>query len=163
MLIAVISDTHDDLAMTAMAVESAIERGAKALIHCGDLCSHEVVALCSRLKPFYFVFGNHDADVVPSLMQAAREHGARCLEWGGFVELAGVRIGVAHGHMTSDLRPLLEDEPDYVLTGHTHEPAQFMQGKTQRICPGALYRAKPPTFALLNLANGETEFISMND
>ncbi|QDT69819.1 phosphodiesterase [Planctomycetes bacterium MalM25] len=162
MLIAIISDTHDDLAMTVTAVELAIQRGAEALFHCGDLSSHEVVAVCSRLRPFYFVFGNHDADVVPDLLQAAQENDACCLEWGGCVELCGVRIGVAHGHMTSDLKPLIEEAPSYLLTGHTHEPAHFQQGPIQRVCPGALFRATPPTFALLNLLTGETEFIEVN-
>ena len=70
--------------------------------------------------PFWFVFGNHDSDTVPILMQAAIETGANCLGWGGILELAGKRFGVTHGHMTTDLRRVLAEQPDYLLSGHSH-------------------------------------------
>lgn len=162
MLVAVLSDTHDDLAMTVTVVDLAIERGAEAIVHCGDLATREIVWACSRL-PAYFVFGNHDADSVPDLIEAAHEHEVTCLGWGGVIQLAGKKIGVAHGHMTSDIRSVLAEEPDYLLTGHTHEPADWCQGSVRRICPGALFRAEPTTFALLDLAKGQVEFISMSD
>lgn len=163
MLVAVFSDTHDDLAITATSVELASELGAEALIHCGDLACSEIVAICSRLSPFYFVFGNHDSDVVPDLLQAAEDYDSTCLEWGGCIELAGKRVAVAHGHMTADIKPLLAERPDYLLTGHTHETANWTQGRVRRICPGALYRADSLTFALLGLESGEVEFVSMSD
>lgn len=140
MVIAVISDSHDDLAMTTRAIELASERGAEALIHCGDLASPAIVEACSRL-PAYFVFGNHDADSVPELVEEAKRCEVSCLGWGGVVELAGKRIGVAHGHMTSDLRPLLAAGCDYVLTGHSHERMDRLFDGVRRINPGALFRA----------------------
>ena len=160
MLIAVLSDTHNDLEVTKTAVDLAVARGALALVHCGDLASAEVVAVCSRL-PMHFVFGNHDADNVPQLLAAAQHHGATCLEWGGVFELAGKKIGVAHGHMTSDLRPIFEAGCDYVLTGHSHETMDRREGKTRRINPGALFRAKPRSFALLDIATDSVEFITV--
>lgn len=161
MLIAVISDTHDDAAITEWAVDLAVQRGAEALIHCGDLASPEIIRVCSRL-PTHFVFGNHDADVVPELQKAAQQYQANCLGWGGMIELGGSKIGVTHGHMTSDLRPLLAEKPDYLLTGHTHEAADWQQEQTHRVCPGALFRADPPTFALLDLVKGRVEFVSLS-
>lgn len=160
MLLGIISDTHDDLARTGEALRILQNQRADALIHCGDLASDEIVFLCSQL-PFYFVFGNHDADFVPQLLAASEQSGATCLEWGGSIELSGKRIAVAHGHMTMDIRPLIAGSPDYLLTGHTHEPLTSWQGSTHRICPGALYRANPPTFAILNLETDEVEFIPL--
>ena len=59
MRIGILSDTHDQVARTAIAVEMLIAQGAELLIHCGDLTGPEVVAVCGRL-PCYYVFGNND-------------------------------------------------------------------------------------------------------
>lgn len=158
MKIGILSDTHDKIARTRSAVTMLLDRGAEVLIHCGDLLGPEIVAECSR-GPFYFVFGNNDADMVPALRQAARKHGAHCLEWGGEIPLAGKRIAVVHGHLTSDLRPLLEAQPDYLLSGHSHIAGDWRHGSTRRINPGALHRTKNYSVALLDLKSDELEFL----
>lgn len=160
MLLGIISDTHDDLERTQEALHILQEREVAALVHCGDLASEPIVQVCSKL-PLYFVFGNHDADIVPELQTAAVEYGATCLDWGGIFELAGKSIAVAHGHMTMDIRPLLACSPNYLLTGHTHEPSTSRQGSMCRICPGALHRADPATFAILNLETDYVDFVSL--
>src|SRR4051794_14609308 len=106
MRLGILSDTHDDLARTWRALQLLRDEGAEALIHCGDLASPPIVAACAVL-PFWFGFGNHDADHVPALQQAAAETGAVCLGWAGEVELAGRLIAVAHGHMSYDIRRAL--------------------------------------------------------
>lgn len=161
MLIGIIADSHDDEAMAAAAVELLVGHGAETLIHCGDLASGRIVEICARL-PLYFVLGNHDADRVPELNSAAMAFGATCLDWGGVVELAGKRIAVAHGHMTMDIRPLLDAEPDYLLTGHTHIQNESWHGRTHRICPGALFRTSQPSVALLDTEADKVEFLDVN-
>src|SRR5689334_4869721 len=140
MLIGILSDTHDELARTQIAVKQLIEHGAEALVHCGDLTGAEIVTICAQL-PFYFTFGNHDSDSVTELKEAAAKHNAHCLGWGGEIELASKRIAIVHGHLTFDLRPLLDAKPDYMLTGHYHIIRDEMHGSTRRINPGALHRA----------------------
>src|SRR5262245_5398470 len=112
MRIGILSDTHNQLARTAAAVELLRAEGAKALIHCGDLTGAEVVTACGVL-PAYYVFGNNDADNIPSLRRAIEEVGGVCLGWGGEIALAGKRVAVAHGHMHTDIRRLLAGRPDY--------------------------------------------------
>src|SRR5688572_17834641 len=102
MLLGILADSHDKLARTQAAVELLRAAGAEALVHCGDLASPPIVAACAVL-PTYFALGNHDADNVPALKQAAADFGAVCLGWGGVAELGGRRVGVAHGHMTVDV------------------------------------------------------------
>lgn len=68
MLIGIVSDTHNHLERTVVAVELLRSEGAEALIHCGDLTGPEVVALCGKI-PAYFVFGNND-DNLPALRKA---------------------------------------------------------------------------------------------
>ena len=137
MRLGILADTHDEVARTSVAVALLREEGAEALIHCGDLASPPIVAQLAAL-PSWFVFGNHDSDMVPHLQKAATEFGVVCLGWGGVVELAGKRVGVAHGHIGVDLRRVLAARPDYLLSGHSHVASDSKAGGVHRINPGAL-------------------------
>ena len=158
MRIGILSDTHDDLPRTRSAVAELRSHGAEVLVHCGDLTTQAIAAECA-VCPLYFVFGNHDCDSVPELLQAAEVHGATCLRWGGEFSLAGKRIAVVHGHLTMDLRPLLAAAPDYLLSGHSHIAADWMQGTTRRINPGAVIEADTHSVALLDLDSGSLSFL----
>lgn len=158
MLLGILSDTHDELARTQQAVELLRAAGAEALVHCGDMASPSIVVACA-VMPLWFVFGNHDADSVPALRKAALEHGAVCLDWGGIFELAGRRVGVAHGHMRLDIRRVLAGRPDYLLTGHLHSPMDSLHDGVRQINPGALSRADEYTVALLEIETGQLQFL----
>lgn len=160
MKIGILSDTHDQLRRTEIAVEMLVDRGAESLVHCGDLTGPPIVEACSKL-PFYFVFGNHDADMASLLDDAATKFGANCLHWGGEISLADKRIAVAHGHFPKDFRPLLEKNPDYFLFGHSHRTHDSVEGELRSINPGALFRANDFTVALLDLVSDQLEFIAI--
>lgn len=162
MRIGILSDTHDQIHATRRAVELLQSEGGEVLVHCGDMTGPEIVAACSVL-PFYFTFGNHDCDTVPMLERTAADHGARCLRWGGEVTLATKRIAVVHGHLTRDLRPLLDARPDYLLSGHSHIAREWYHGPTRRINPGALFEADELTVAILDLTTDEVRFIAIRD
>jgi putative phosphoesterase len=159
MRVGILSDTHDRLARTIAAVELLLAEGAEVLIHCGDLTGPDIVHACAS-RPSYFVFGNNDDDL-PILRGAIANVDGTCLEWGGEITLAGKRIAVTHGHMTRDLRPLLAAGPDYLLSGHSHETHDRMEGPTRRINPGALHRAAEYTVALLDLDKDELRFLTV--
>jgi len=158
MRIGIISDTHDHVKRTARAVALLAAEGAEQLIHCGDLTGPDIVWACSEL-PCYYVFGNNDSDNVPALREAIAETNGVCLDWGGEITLAGKRIAVTHGHMTSDLRRLLAARPDYLLSGHSHVPADLRDRSLRRINPGALHRAAEFTVAVLDLESDELRFL----
>ena len=160
MRLGILSDTHDELDRTRVAVQLLREAGAQAIVHCGDLSSPPVLASCAAL-PCWFAFGNHDSDAVPWLRRAAAEVGAVCLEWGGVVELAGRRVGVCHGHLTSDVRHVLADRPEYLLTGHSHFAFDRTENGVRRINPGAPHRADEFTVAVLDLTTGELRCLTV--
>jgi putative phosphoesterase len=160
MLLGILSDTHDKLERTRCAVELLRAEGADALIHCGDLMSGPIVAMLAGV-PSWFVFGNNDSDSVPELERAAAESKVGCLAWGGVIDLAGKRIGVVHGHMTVDVRRVLRDQPDYLLSGHSHIASDSLVGGVRRINPGALHRAAEFTVALLEVESGEARFLEV--
>ncbi len=160
MRLGILSDTHDEMTRTRVAVDLLRAEGAEVLIHCGDLASPAVLTLCAVL-PCYFVFGNHDADNVPALQRAALESGAVCLGWGGVVELVSKRVGVVHGHLTTDVRRVLGAQPDYLLSGHSHIASDRQVGPVRRINPGALHRADTFTVAMLDLVADALRFLQV--
>lgn len=160
MQLGILSDTHNEFKRTERAVETLIEKGADCIVHCGDLSDPEIIEICSRL-PFYFVFGNHDSDMAGRLQETADKCGTNCLGWGGEFVLDGKKIAVAHGHLTMDLKPLIEGKPDYLLTGHSHQKHDFLLGTFRRINPGALHRATSFTVAILDLSSNQLNFITI--
>jgi putative phosphoesterase len=160
MRLGILSDTHDQHERARLAIELLRAEGAEALVHCGDLATPEMVAICTVL-PCYFVFGNHDADLVPRLQAAIALAAGVCLGWGGEVELAGKRVAVTHGHMSTDVRRLLAARPDYLLSGHSHIARDWRDGPTRRINPGALHEADEFTVALLDLVADQVKFLTI--
>jgi putative phosphoesterase len=157
-IVGILSDTHDEIERTREAVRVLCDRGSEAIIHCGDIYGYEIIAACAVL-PLYFTFGNRDCDMVPVLRKAAEQHRAVCLGWGGEVTLADKRLAIVHGHMTMDLRPLLNRKPDYLFSGHSHIAGDWYEGPTRRINPGALAEADEYSVALLDLKTDQLEFI----
>ena len=80
------------------------------------------------------------------------EGGHTCHERQGVLELAGRRIGFLHG---DDVRLLADwiagGRFDLVCHGHTHVAAQSLRGKTHVLNPGALYRARYHSLALVEV------------
>ena len=161
MLIGILSDTHDEICRTRDAVRLLRAKGADAIVHCGDIYGPEIIAECAVL-PLYFAFGNRDCDLAHILQDAASEHGATCLGWGGEFTVGQTRIAVVHGHLTMDLRPLLDAKPDYLFSGHSHIPGDWYDGVTRRINPGALAEADEYSVALLDLAMAAVRFFPIH-
>ena len=159
MRVGILSDTHDQVARTARAVGLLIAEGAEALIHCGDYTGPDVVLECGGL-PGYFVFGNNDFDQ-DALRRAMAIIGGTCLGRSGEVVLDGRRLAVTHGDSDRELRLLAAAEPDYLLSGHSHETADDRRGPTRWINPGALHRASTWTAALLDLEADTLRFLTV--
>ncbi|WZO95809.1 metallophosphoesterase family protein [Isosphaeraceae bacterium EP7] len=158
MRIGLISDTHDKLARTEMAVRRLLDEGAEVLLHCGDLTTAGAVERCVGV-PAYFVLGNNDYDE-KGLRKAIEDSGGTCLGLGGEIEIAGRRLAITHGHSGHMVRRLSVSAPDYLFYGHTHVAVDELHGKTRWINPGALHRAEDYRAALLNLETGElTSFL----
>jgi putative phosphoesterase len=156
MQIAVLSDTHSRYATVESALEKLQARGINFLIHCGDIEDSETVWLFHGFTA-HFVFGNCDADRA-SIRQAVYGIGETLHEPFGSLELEGTRIAFVHG----DDKRLLHDLEhsgrfDFLFYGHSHQAEQHRTGATRVINPGALFRARPKTFIILDLASGEVE------
>jgi uncharacterized protein len=160
MKIGVISDTHDRAEITAQAIGLLKARGAELLIHCGDIESPDIVPIFGAL-PTHFVFGNNDYDLDRISARAVgvggTVHGLQ-----GHLELAGKRIAWVHGHISSQLRDLKRmDAFDFLFYGHSHIAESHRTGRTLVLNPGALFRARPKTCALVDLNTGKVELIKV--
>lgn len=160
MRIGILSDTHNQRDRTLRALDSLKSHGAELLIHCGDFVDAAILELLAGL-PCYFVFGNNDSDAISELRSAAKSTGAICLDWGGVATIEGKRLAITHGHLRSEVRSLLAQEPDYLLSGHSHRMSNSFHGPTRRINPGALHRAREFSVALLDLTTDELRFLDV--
>jgi len=163
MLIAVLSDTHDNRNATRKALDLARGRGAAEVIHCGDLTSSAMMYLFNGWTMDY-VAGNMDRDAAE--IRAAVERlglGSSC---GAELHLErdGVRIAVMHGSRADKLARAVESGTfDFVFHGHTHRRRDERIGRTRVVNPGALGSAAVGmySFCVLDTASGEVEFIEV--
>jgi len=161
MLIGILSDSHGDAAATRRAIELLRDRGATLFFHCGDICGEAVLdelAACGAR----FVWGNCDHPG-PALRKYVRDIGLAPPEVPVLAEADGKSIAVYHGHERQFLMACEHPATDYLFHGHTHVPADRRVGRCRIINPGALYRARVKTVALLDPKSDELQFLRLND
>jgi len=160
MRIAVVSDTHAHVENARAAVRVLEQLDVELVLHCGDIGSTSIIPLFADW-PTHYVFGNVDYGE-SELRQAIEQAGHTCHERFGSLELEGRRIAFLH---SDDGRLFQEtvsaDEWDLVCYGHTHVAAQEKIGKTLVLNPGALYRATPHSFAVVELPSLTTDHIEV--
>ena len=159
MKIAIISDTHDNIATLEKAVEWMNENDIKQIIHCGDLCSPDTLkeVLAPNFKgKIHMVFGNADDTDSTILISEEFKH---VKHYGdvGESEIDGKKI--AFIHYPNEAKELARSgKYDFVFYGHTHKPWEEMIGKTKLLNPGTLaglfYKA---TFAVWDTSNDNFE------
>jgi putative phosphoesterase len=161
MQIAVLSDTHSRYQTVEGVLSQLQARGINQVIHCGDIEDAETVWLFHGFTA-HFVFGNCDCDRV-SLRQAIHGIGETLHEPFGQVEVNGARIAFLHG---DDKKLMQQVEKsgrfDYLFYGHTHQPSEHRTGRTRVINPGALHRARPKSFIVLDPVSGEIEEVTVD-
>lgn len=160
MIVGIMSDSHGDAAATAGAVALLEARGARALFHCGDVCSETVLDALAGRKA-YFVWGNCD-DVSLSMRRYVETLGLPWPQAPVRVTLDGKRIAMFHGHERDFRRAFEEPDLDYIFFGHTHAYEDRRAGHVRAINPGALHRARVKTVATLDLTRDALAFLTLD-
>jgi putative phosphoesterase len=159
-MLGLLSDSHGRADATARAVRLLLDHGATMLIHLGDVGSVEVldelVGHDARV-----VFGNCDHDE-GRLARYAQSVGVVVDHPVGRLSLGGRSIVFTHGHLPHVLREAIAGGAAYVLHGHTHEPRDERIASTRIINPGALFRARRHTAALLDPARDALRFVEVS-
>jgi uncharacterized protein len=139
MRVGIISDTHSLLRPEAVQALA----GVNVILHAGDVGKAEVLTALKRVAPVFAVRGNVDT-----------EAWAQELPLTTIVELHGASFYVLHNLRELDLRPEAA-KFDFVISGHTHEAAQFERNSVMYVNPGSAGPRRfhlPVTLALLDMA-----------
>ncbi len=154
MHLGIVSDTHGRAESARAAANLLKSFEISQVIHCGDIGSTDVVAAFSNW-PTHYVFGNCDTGL-GTLRAAMEELGGTCHEWFGELRMAGRSIAFLHGDDSRRLRETIAAGTfDLVCHGHTHVAAQERSNGTLVLNPGALFRARPLTIAVVELPSLE--------
>lgn len=169
----ILSDTHGRADACRAAVEALLQLGAQAFAHCGDVGEEPVLEVLAG-HSVWFVWGNTDFDR-PRLGDYARQLGLGCLDGFGRFNFAGRQFAITHGDDARQMQavraaavaaaaqaPAATPLDDYLLSGHTHVPHDRRIGHLRWINPGALYRARPKTVALLDVSTDELTWLEVD-
>jgi hypothetical protein len=158
MRIGIISDTHGQGPMMGAAVHLLLSRGAGYLLHCGDVGSAGVLDHLAGLKAG-FVWGNCDWERM-ALQHYAEKIGVPCYGAFGDLTIEGKRIALMHGDDDKLKRKVLDGQGhDFLFQGHTHIREEQRIGRVHLVNPGALFRAREKTVALVDSDSGRVEFL----
>jgi hypothetical protein len=160
MEIAIISDTHDNLATLKKAIDWIKKEKIKTIIHCGDIFKPETIK--EGLKGFegkiHIIFSPADASFSKIPKDSFKNiKGARIYSEFGKLKIGGKII--AFTHFPEIARDLTNTQKyDMVFYGHTHKPWEEKLGKTRLVNPGNLagifYK---PTFAIYDTKTDKLE------
>lgn len=150
----VLGDTHDRVPLVEAAADLFRDEGVERVIHVGDVVSPEAVA---PLEGFDLVVVEGNGDRVPELEARAEDRGwTFARTWTG--RLGEASAAAIHGHRPREVERLLEEGHDWLFLGHSHRPRDEVRGRTRVVNPGALWRVRQPSVAVLDVAAGEVAF-----
>jgi putative phosphoesterase len=156
--VGILSDTHDRLEPVLHALDILHMQGIAHVFHCGDIESADTLRQFAGFQA-HFVPGNWDGDKA-WLQRAAEEIGATWHDPWGEIELEQRRIAWIHSDDRKLFRELEQsDTYDFLFYGHSHRAESHRTGRTLVLNPGALFRARPRTLAILDLASGQVESV----
>lgn len=152
MKIAVISDTHDNLATLDKFIAFSKKNGISIIIHCGDVQSKETLDRLAGGTKADLSLSLGNADDVSNLLKAAKNLPDRVRIFKGFGEMniAGLKIGFCH---LKDIarENCQKNKFDFVFYGHSHKPWKELINGCVLVNPGNLsgvfFKA---TFAVLD-------------
>jgi hypothetical protein len=154
--IAVISDTHWQPGKPLpKALQLLQEQQPELILHAGDWTDLALLAELEKIAPVQAVAGNCDGGEVVNALGYSR-----------IVEVAGLRLGLTHGHLFSSLptprsalRTFADDNVQAVIFGHSHVPYNSTENGVLLFNPGSAVRplgkVKRPSFGILTLENGQ--------
>jgi len=163
MLIAILSDVHDNIWKLAEVLEDAQGRGVQAALFCGDLCAPFTLKQIGEgiPGPVHVVLGNNDGDVL--LLSRIADGLENVTLHGPFAifQLEGRRIALNH------YPPLARDQAlsgqyDLVCYGHDHEAHVERVGATLLVDPGEVMgRLGPSSYAVYDTDTGQAKLVQV--
>jgi uncharacterized protein len=122
MLVAVFSDSHDQIQNLEAALAAANQAGAAMLLHCGDFCAPFMLDRLGRnfSGPIHVVFGNNDGD--GRLLQTIAGKYPQITLYGIYAEIEAAGRQLAMIHYPEPARRIAQSgQFDLVVYGHNHQ------------------------------------------
>jgi len=166
MKVCIVSDSHDNRFLLKAAVEDAKQRGAEAVLHCGDVVAPTTLRILNPLGlPVHVIHGNNTGDMY-SMARLSHDPDSMIHYHGqdAGIELARHKIFIVHyPHYARAMATT--GEWDLVCCGHDHraliEPiVNIRGGHTLYVNPGTVGGiGAEPTYAMGNLDTLEFEIL----
>jgi putative phosphoesterase len=151
MLIAIISDIHDNLANLKKCLDWNLSNGVEKIICCGDVTNLDTIDYLAKTfsGEIFLVGGNMELYEEKDLDQYKN------ISYSGEIglrELGGLSLGFCHEPAkTRRVLKLSLAAPDFIFYGHTHKPWLEHDGDTIIVNPGNVAGVfHQATFAVLN-------------
>ena len=160
MKICIVSDSHDNRALLAAAVSDAVDAGAEAVLHCGDVVAPSTLEVIRPFNvPVHVIHGNNGGDLY-MMGRMASKPANRTHYYGqdAGLELAGRRIFLVHYPHYAQAMACTGDW-DLVCCGHDHKADirtinNLAGSSTWLVNPGTVGGIKAPaTWILGDLAS----------
>ena len=156
MLIAIMSDSHDNIWHLKTATTLMTEAGAEAIIHCGDFVATFMLKRLNKLGiPIYGVLGNNDGSILTMARATYTElDHVHLHDVVGKITLGGCRIAFTH-HPDVGRAFASTGSFDLVCCGHSHTWHQETLGDCTLLNPGEIMGSNgDPGFALFDTSRG---------
>jgi hypothetical protein len=178
MLIAIISDVHNNEVNLKKVLGYCVENKIEKIICCGDLASMETLDFLNDnfSGEIFFVFGNMDNDFLrnSSLGHSMSKYkNTKIFKEFGEAEFPKVEpsdegstfIKIAFVHFPEVAKKLCETgKYKFVFYGHTHKPFEETINNCKMLNPGNVAGdIFPPTFAIWNTDNDELELMRVHN
>jgi len=158
MLLAIISDIHDNLINLKKCLDWCRQKNVKSLICCGDITNLETVSSLAQnfLGDIFVVLGNAEIYKEAELTKFKNINFYGEI---GINEINGVNIGFCHE--SEKIKKIEEISPlqlAFIFYGHSHKPWLEKKGSLIIANPGTLGGIfNPASFAILNTDNNYLE------
>lgn len=165
MLIAILSDSHDQILHLQRAVQHANKQGAEILIHCGDLISPFMLPYLGKFKgQIHLIYGNNvgDQHLISSRcekeMDNIRHHGI-------FGAISVDELQIAFHHYPELAYGVAETgKYDIVCCGHNHICDVKEINNCLLLNPGDLLgKENPPGFLLFDTNTRAVHHVTVGD
>ena len=170
MLLGVISDTHDNIAMARRAARLFRERGVDLVVHLGDIVAPFTLRVFAEegVRRLIAVYGNNCGERL-GLLKTAQDLGYEIHEPPYTVELSGKRVLLMHGQGPPEETVAIAESMalsrryDAVLYGHTHRVDNRLLDNVLLLNPGEACGCLTghATAALLDLEAMRAEFVEL--
>jgi len=163
MIIAIISDSHDNIWNLRKAVEIIQAENTEMIIHCGDFVAPFMLKELETSEiPVHGVFGNNDGDqylltkMALTTLKNITLHGLI-----GRVDVDGFKISFTHyGEIAEGLAA--SGDSKLVCYGHSHTFAEKQTGKTVLLNPGEIMgKEGSPGFCLVDTATSKVKRVEL--